>query len=303
MVELSLRRELDEAQIGAVSALAAATAEADGTAPLSEQFLLNLRRGGSDRVLHVLAPDPDGGLAGYAQVEVLGGDTGAVAELVVHPGHRRAGLGGALVRPLLEQAAAAGARLNVWSHGDHPGAARLAGRLGFSRVRELWQMRRNLTDPLPAAEFPADVRVRPFVVGADEDAFLRVNNAAFDWHPEQGGWGLDQVREREAEPWFDAAGFLLAVDPDDRLLGYHWTKVHPATATEGPIGEVYVLGVDPGAQGRRLGAALTLAGLHHLRAAGLTEVLLYVEADNHAAVRVYQKLGFSRFATDVSYLY
>ncbi|WP_214367395.1 mycothiol synthase [Pseudonocardia sp. H11422] len=303
MVELSLRRELDDTEIGAVSTLAAVATEADGVAPLSEQFLLNLRRGGSDRVLHVLAPDPAGGLAGYAQVELPGGEAGAVGELVVHPGHRRAGLGGALVQALLEQATTAGARLNLWSHGDHPGAARLAERLGFSRARELWQMRRSLTDPLPAAEFPADVRVRPFVVGVDEEAFLRVNNAAFDWHPEQGGWNLDQVREREAEPWFDAAGFLLAVDPGDRLLGYHWTKVHPATATEGPIGEVYVLGVDPGAQGRRLGAPLTLAGLHHLRDTGLAEVLLYVEADNHAAVRVYRGLGFSRSATDVSYLY
>jgi mycothiol synthase len=125
-----------------------------------------------------------------------------------------------------------------------------------------------------------------------------VNNRAFDWHPEQGGWDVEQVRVREAEPWFDPAGFLLAVDADDRLLGFHWTKVHSDAE---PIGEVYVLGVDPSAHGRGLGVALTLAGLHHLRGRGLREVMLYVEADNHGAVAMYRKLGFTDWDTDVAY--
>jgi mycothiol synthase len=139
-------------------------------------------------------------------------------------------------------------------------------------------------------------------VGADEREILRVNNAAFAWHPEQGGWDIEQVRVREAEPWFDAAGFLLAVDAHDRLLGFHWTKVHAdAGDGSGPIGEVYVLGVDPAAQGVRLGAGLTLAGLRHLRDKGLTRVMLYVEADNAPAVRLYQGLGFTLWRSDVLY--
>jgi mycothiol synthase len=135
----------------------------------------------------------------------------------------------------------------------------------------------------------------------DEAAFLRVNNAAFDWHPEQGGWDVDQVKLRESEPWFDPEGFLLAVDGKDRVLGYHWTKVHDGSGTGEPIGEVYVLGVDPAARGRRLGAALTLAGMQYLRDRGLSQVMLYVEADNSAAVRVYENLGFTLWSTDVSY--
>jgi mycothiol synthase len=174
----------------------------------------------------------------------------------------------------------------------------LAARLGFTPVRELWQMRRSLLDGIPEPELPAGVRLRAFVPGQDDEEFLRVNNAAFDWHPEQGGWDRAQLRLREAEPWFDAAGFLLAVDESDRLLGFHWTKVH--TDPE-PIGEVYVLGVDPSAQGMRLGAALTLAGLHHLRERGQSRVMLYVEADNAPAVRLYSSLGFTRWQADVSY--
>jgi mycothiol synthase len=165
-------------------------------------------------------------------------------------------------------------------------------------------MRRSLREPLAAPQLPGGVTLRPFRPGADESELLRVNNAAFAWHPEQGGWTPDDVTVREAEPWFDAAGLLLAVDVADpaRVLGFHWTKVHPpGPDAPHPIGEVYVLAVDPAARGRRLGPALTLAGLAHLRDRGLDDVMLYVEADNAAAVRLYRDLGFTPWGADVSY--
>jgi mycothiol synthase len=289
VIELTWHGALDEADAADVDALATAATAVDGTAPLGEHVLLHLR---DDAAEHLLARDADGTLCGAAQLDVADG----VAELVVHPERRRAGLGRRIVEALLDRVD--GKPLRVWAHGQHPGAVILAERLGFTSERELWQMRRSLRDPLPDPEPPAGVRLRPFVPGADDEEFLRVNNAAFDWHPEQGGWGLGQLQLRMAEPWFDPAGFILAVDEQDRLLGFHWTKVH--TSPE-PIGEVYVLGVDPAARGLRLGAALTLAGLRHLRDRGLPNVLLYVEADNSAAVRLYSSLGFTQWQADVSY--
>ena len=287
VIELSWRAGLDAAQAADVEALAAAAAEVDGTAPLGEHVLMHLT---DDAAAHLLALE-NGELRGVAQLDTSEG----VAELVVHPDHRRAGLGGRIVEEVL---ARSGGELRVWAHGQHPGAVALAARLGFTPVRELWQMRRSLLEPIAEPELPPGVRLRSFVPGQDDEEFLRVNNAAFDWHPEQGGWDRSQLRLRQAEPWFDPAGFLLAVDESDRLLGFHWTKVH--TDPE-PIGEVYVLGVDPSARGMRLGVALTLAGLRHLRERGLSNVLLYVEADNAPAVRVYSSLGFTRWQADVSY--
>jgi mycothiol synthase len=288
VIELLWRAGLDAAEATEVRALATAATAADGTAPLGEHVLLHLR---DDAAAHLLAVD-GGALRGVAQLDAAEG----TAELVVHPGHRRAGLGRRVAEEVL---ARAGGTLRVWAHGQHPGAVALAARLGFTSVRELWQMRRSLLEPLPEPELPAGVRLRAFVPGKDDEEFLRVNNAAFDWHPEQGGWERAQLELRAAEPWFDPAGFLLAVDESDRLLGFHWTKVH--TAPE-PIGEVYVLGVDPAAHGRRLGTALTLAGLRYLRERGQTHVLLYVEADNSAAVRLYQGQGFTLWSSDVLYV-
>jgi mycothiol synthase len=239
-------------------------------------------------------------LVGYARL-----DDGA-AELVVHPDARRRGFGGALLDRLVEHAG--DRELSVWAHGDLPGSAELLASRGFERARVLLQMRRDLAgvDPDPRPALPEGVLVQAFRPGRDEDAWLRVNSRAFAHHPEQGSWTAEDLRLREAEPWFDAAGFLLAWrgDPDAGgvLLGSHWTKVHPpGDVADEPVGEVYVLGVDPDAQGLRLGRALTDLGLAHLRGRGLGQVLLYVEEDNEAAVRLYESRGFRRFSVDVSW--
>jgi mycothiol synthase len=198
--------------------------------------------------------------------------------------------------------------LSAWAHGDLPGSAELAAPRGYRRVRVLLQMRRDLAgvDPRPDPPLPDGVRVLPFRPGRDEAAWLDVNARAFAHHPEQGGWTPTDLALREAEDWFDPAGFLLAWrgDPDagGELLGSHWTKVHPpGDVGDEPVGEVYVLGVAPTAQGLKLGRALTDLGLAHLRSRGLAEVLLYVEEDNAAAVALYERTGFRRFSIDVSW--
>ncbi len=283
VIDLLWRDGLDESGGAEVRALASAAAETDGSAPLSDEVLLHLR---GDDVAHLMARDGDA-LVGFAHLDAAGG-----GELVVAPSHRHAGLGTLLAEAVVERAGS----VRLWAHGEHPGAVAIAARLGFTQVRALWQMHLEMPDAPPARALPDGVRIRPFVVGADEAEFLRVNNAAFDWHPEQGGWGPEQVTARQAEPWFDADGFLLAVDASDRLLGYHWTKIHTYPER---IGEVYVLGVDPAARGTGLGAVLTVEGLRYLHGRGLRQVLLYVESDNEAAIRVYRKLGFTLRHTDV----
>jgi mycothiol synthase len=165
--------------------------------------------------------------------------------------------------------------------------------LGFRQDRELLQLRRSL----PTGR-TVTIHTRAFVPGTDEQAFLDVNNRAFAGHGEQGGWTLDSVRLREAEPWFDPAGFRL-LERDGRLAGFCWTKVHPPSPAEQHhhhahgLGEIYVIAVDPDFAGQGLGSQLTLAGLEHLSVLGITEAMLYVDADNRGAVSVYEHLGFT----------
>ncbi|WP_210438968.1 mycothiol synthase [Nocardioides xinjiangensis] len=213
--------------------------------------------------------------------------------LVVRPSARRRGTGGTL---LTRAEASYDGALTAWSHGDHPGAARLADRHGWDRVRDLWVMRRAASLPLPPLETPSGVRIRSY---RDTDAadVVAVNAAAFAHHPEQGAMDEDNLARRMAEPWFDPAGLLVAEDHSG-MLGFHWTKQHDARH-----GEVYVVGVAPAAQGRGLGKVLTLAGLHHLAGLGVDEVLLYVESDNAPAVAVYSGLGFGHADADTHVQY
>jgi mycothiol synthase len=180
-----------------------------------------------------------------------------------------------------------------WVLGGDEVAARALEAQGMVLERELHQMRVRL----PIDE-PWSLPVRPFVVGRDEEAWLEVNNRAFDWHPEQGGWTLADVQAREAEPWFDPAGFLLH-EQDGKLLGFCWTKEH--RDHEPPLGEIFAIAVDPSAHQRGLGRQLTLAGLDHLHAAGLDCGMLYVEATNDPAVKLYRSLGFEVHHTDRAY--
>ena len=285
---------LSASQADDVLALAAAAGEADGVYPLSEDVVLRVRGGEAPGREHLLATGDDDSLAGYAFLDRADPE-GPGGELVVHPGHRRRGHGSALL------AAAGPGPIRFWAHGDEPGARAFAEKNGFTRVRVLWQMRRSLTEPLPDIPLPAGVTVRGFRPGSDEPDWLGVNSRAFAHHPEQGRWTLDDLRLREKEPWFDPAGFLLAVDIADTLVGFHWTKVHPAEGAAPAIGEIYVLGVDPAGHRRGLGAALSVAGLRHLAGEGLTAAMLYVDESNAAAVALYRRLGFEIYQADVSY--
>lgn len=291
-----------------VGQLVAAAHELDAVAPVGEQVLRELA---GERTAHLLVCDPQSGetadgtadaVAGYLNLAASQNDAAPMAELVVHPRARRRGIGAAMARAALNRT---GGQAQFWAHGTLAPARATAAALGLAPARELIQMRRPLRD-VPEPELPAGVRIRTYAGRSDDAELLRVNNAAFAWHPEQSGWTQDQLAERRMEPWFDPEGLFLAVDEapgePDAVLGFHWTKVHP---DEPGLGEVYVVGVDPAAHGRGLGAALTSVGVAHLARrladADAPAVMLYVESDNTAAVRTYERLGFTTHSVDTAY--
>ncbi|WP_375492284.1 mycothiol synthase [uncultured Jatrophihabitans sp.] len=267
----------DEPTRAAIRRLADDIEQSDGAPPLSDQALSHL---GSADVAHLVASD-DGRLIGYAQRD------GATLELATEP---------TAVDLVLDAATSTGTL--AWTHGRRSRLVSAFEARGYVEIRQLHQLRRPLdaTHPLPAdPPLADDIVVRAFEPGRDEQEWLAVNAAAFAHHPEQGDMTLTDLRARMAESWFDADGFLLA-ERGDELLGFHWTKVH----ADGN-GEVYVLGVAPGAQGLGLGNGLLVRGLHHLERRGCPTVLLYVDGDNTGAIRLYEKAGFASYDTDVQW--
>ncbi len=311
---------LTDQEIRAALALADESARVDGAYPLSEHVVLHLRHGGGES-LHLLAEQPGAhDLLGYAHLDVNDAAEGPAAELAVSPSARRRGLGGTLLEELVRQAEPHPGRMRLWAHGADAAANHLAAAHGFHRVRRLWQLRRSLFAPLDPVELPPGITLRCFDAERDIPDWLALNAAAFTDLPDQGGWTREDLEQRMAESWFDPDGFLMAEAPDGRLVGFHWTKVHShghghhhldeathlhadgGAAAAGhahePIGEVYVVGVDPAMRGQGLGRGLTLAGLHHLRHRGLSTAMLYVDADNTGAISLYRALGFAPWDSD-----
>lgn len=296
MIVPQWRAALTEDEQRQIRELIAAAGDHDGVAPVGEQVLRELADG---RTAHLVAED-GGAVLGYLNLSAPPDDTAPMAELVVAPPARRRGIGSAMARAALTKT---GGRNRFWAHGTLPAAQATAAALGLVAVRELLQMRRSLRG-VPTPSVPAGVSIRSYAGESDDAELLRVNNAAFAWHPEQGGWTAADVAERRAEAWFDPAGLFLAFE-GTVLLGFHWTKIHAGKPGAERAGEVYVVGVDPAAQGRGLGRALTEVGLAYLADrladAESPTVLLYVEADNAAALRTYEQLGFTVHSVDTAY--
>ena len=195
--------------------ITAATA-LDGVAPVGDQVLREL---GRDDTRHLLARDGDT-IVGYLNLTRQGergdGDSSGMAEAVVHPDARRRGIGTELIRTGLAEG---GPQTRIWAHGDLAPARAVAAALGLASVRELLQMRRPLSGLPSGASEARDQSavagthlVRTYSGPEDDAELLRVNNAAFSWHPEQGGWTEADIDERRSEKWFDAEGLFLAFD-------------------------------------------------------------------------------------------
>ena len=325
--------DADRARAG-VKELLAAAAKADGVDAFSEQFVLGLDDARVNH-RHFIATEDD------TVVGVLASD-GSAAEMAVAPAARRRGIATQLVR-------AAGVA-DVWAHGNLPAARGFAAAADMHATRELLVMAVEGTELQKSAD-AAEQRAGDGIFlnytesvekwGAEHvDAeWLRVNNDAFDWHPEQGGWDsvrLDRAREVS---WYDPADVILLwasavsgetadagngetadagnvetadagnvettdagnVETTDapRLMGFHWTKWH--TEETPAFGEVYVVGLASDYRGGGRGGPLISAGLRRLVEKGARRVILYVEGDNEAAVKAYEKLGFSTVEEHVVY--
>lgn len=302
MARLEIKRQMGKVDIEAVSELLDVAAAVDGHYPLGEHQWLDLVHGNRRGFAGLVAWEPGHDHpVGYAQLtrEDLPAERGPSWDLeyVVDPHHRMAGdgIGETLVGTALDIVRQeGGGRVHMWVPKPTPAHDRVAEAAGLARGRELRQLRRAL----PVHE-EATVEVRPFVPGHDEEAWLEVNNRAFSWHPEQGGWELDDLRHREEQPWFDAAGFLLH-ERDGKLAAFCWTKIH--RDHDPPLGEIYVVAVDPAYQRMGLGRQMVLAGLASLAGRGIRTAMLYVDADNVGALRLYEAMGFTLDHVDRAYV-
>jgi mycothiol synthase len=157
-------------------------------------------------------------------------------------------------------------------------------------MRHILKLHRSLQDPLPPIQ--SGFEISTFVPSLQKDEWLALNNRIFEKHPDQGNWVMADLVNRMNEPWFDLDGFFIAMQ-NRKIVGFCWTKIHHDFVNQDPIGEIYVIGVDPDNKKIGLGKALALTGLDYMVKKSLKQAMLYVDADNGPALAMYQGLGFN----------
>lgn len=295
-------RQLEPRARTAVQVLAQTVRAADGHVPLNPYRLQQALAGDAPEFLAALAwDDAQSELVGYVQAVRTSGGWDIEPVIAANlPPHSRHDVAARLVPAVMDAVAAEDETdVRLWAYQATEVDDRLAANLGLVVARELRQMRRSLPLEEPWRGLAGELVTRPFKVDHDEEAWLEANRRAFAGHQEQGTWTLADLRARQREPWFDPDGFLLH-EIDGKLAGFCWIKVH--TDVQPPMGEIYVIGVDPDYQQEGLGRALVLAGLEHLTTSGLTVGMLYVDATNSRAVSLYESLGFTVHHVDRMYL-
>ena len=103
---------------------------------------------------------------------------------------------------------------------------------------------------------------------------------------------MQDLENRMAESWFDPEGFFLAID-NEKIVGFVWTKIHQDFVNQDPVGELYVVGVDPDHAHQGIGRAVSVTAINYLVSKGLKRSMLYVDADNEKALALYTSLGFN----------
>ena len=311
--DLFTRKELVEQ----VEAMLEEVESSDGVAAISEAFLKGINDDAGHR--HIIATLGDK-VVGFVTIDI-----NRVVELAVHPSYRHDGLAIRLIKGLKDKFDITGA-IDVWAHGDLPEAQRFVSNLDARRTRELHKMavacppdssRKALFDTQSQQAHQRaeqlDIDVLNYTTacerfGADvvDEEWLRVNNEAFAWHPEQGGWSLEQLQKAREVSWFDPEGVILIWKDDEnnsRCMGFHWTKIPVNQQEEAGkrTGEVYVVCLADEARGKGMGGGITALGIEYLLKRGCSEIELYVEGDNAPAVATYRRLGFDVVHTDVVY--
>ncbi len=309
-------------QVESVEKMLEKVREADSVEAFGEAFQRGLSEDQGHR--HVLAT-VDGHSGGDATViGALALTRDNVAEVAVDPDCRGRGVAGNLFRVAHTELGVQGP-VDVWAHGDLAESQGFVQSLDARRTRELLKMavdcapgsaqRDRILAEADAAQEKVSgqgLRVDNYEelsaeLGAEaiDEEWVRVNNEAFAWHPEQGGWDVSRLKNARDTAWFDPRGVLMLWDEQEqRCMGFHWTKF-PEEEKDKPAGErageVYVVCLADEARGRGLGRVITLLGMQYLVESGAGVIELYVEGDNAPAVATYRKLGFDVVHTDVTY--
>ena len=253
----------------------------------------------------VWVAESDGKLVGYG-VALEQPSQRCTIYVVVHPVHRRKGLGSQLLELTLNRAGEVGAKNILVYANERNEASNLFLRhhafqqVGSSGALKLVAEPENLT-----AEFPEGFTLKRYSEVNDPLILLKALNKCY-----LGMWGHqhnDNPSEEERKSprflhYYDADDILLLFDEKNSLFGI--CSLKPQGKQEGN-GEISDLLDGPGIiqefRERGYQRPLVLAGIEHLRKKGTRPITLEFWGDNENALNIYRSLGFEMVNRFIAY--
>lgn len=214
----------------------------------------------------------------------------AILELGVLPANRHRGIGAALLEKGLAHSRTLGARhVNASCHpGDLAANALLRSRQ-FHEVRRQWLMRSTAAVP-PSLPLPPGQSLRA-LSEHDLHAFTHLQNRSF-----KASWGYhpNTPEEQAYRVRLDGGNFndVVALFAGETPVSFCWTRLSREGAQHHGI--IWMIGTDPAVRAKGLARTVLVEGIRRLHAQGATTFELAVYADNPAAIRLYQSVGFYR---------
>lgn len=246
--------------------------------------------------LEAMLGSPEDTIVGTVDGIVVGYVAPLQQELVVHPDHRRRGIGTRLVETGFGYARAHNLpSLTLAPPPGNTGAEAFATRLGFTYDSSFWQLRLPPEREVERPVFPRSVVARPFTSDVDLGRYVGMINSAFADHPSPIMVTIDAVKLAHTRTGFVPDNICLlsaAIDPETPIA-FCRTRVDLDDAGL-RIGEISLIGVVAEWRGKGLGRELLKWGVHRLRALEVDEVTLHVEAKNEHALGMYERTGFVR---------
>jgi len=148
--------------------------------------------------------------------------------------------------------------------------------------------------PVGPSSLPEDVRIRPFVFGQDETAYVRIRNASFaNLLGSQTPMTAEDIAQYEQEENTIPGGIFL-LEAAGRPVGVVRTQRDPGEWGSGPMLEIGPLAIEPGHQGKGYGTLLLRHALRFgMETADLPRAVLSVNAENAPALGLYLREGFT----------
>lgn len=292
-------------------------ADGNQSAMTAEEIAVNWRRvPGFDPARDALIAEDASGFAAYVTVDaqVRAGKVVHWIEGLVRQDRRRTGIG----RALLRWAERHSADLLARGETPEPGfphvlgfsvlesipAARAfaAAATGYARIRYGFEMRRPLDEPIPDAELPTGIELRP-VRKADHRRIWDADIEAFRDHWEPRERNESDFEATFTYPELDTSLWRVAWDGDEVVGAVMNAIFREENAKIGlDIGWLEHVSVRKAWRGRGIAKALIASSLRALRERGMAIAALGVDGENlTGALRLYEGLGFRRHETWVTY--